>query len=154
MYVNFEVINNVLFKFFWASEKLLSGRWCKIPTELPGLMKLLNMLNAQWYGSLSHFLSDWRRKGEKKIIIQLPDFLTKQKAKEKTIVLYFKNRRSSFQTCPNLKWEFLQPSKCSRNFVLSVHNQLYNRNTRCSFPPCVWSNESLIMWLVMYSIKH
>lgn len=47
MDVNFEVINYVLFKFFWASEKLLSGRRCKIPIELPGIMKLLNMLYAQ-----------------------------------------------------------------------------------------------------------
>lgn len=79
--INFEDANYALFKFFWASEKLLPEKQCKIPSELSGIMKLLKILYAQWYISLSHFL---KIEGEReKIIIQLSGFLMKQKAKKK-----------------------------------------------------------------------
>lgn len=45
--INFEDANYALFKFFWASEKLLPEKQCKIPSELSGIMKLLKILYAQ-----------------------------------------------------------------------------------------------------------
>lgn len=38
MDVNFEDVNYMLFKFFWASEKLLPAEHSKIPIELSGIM--------------------------------------------------------------------------------------------------------------------
>lgn len=67
---------------FQASEKL-STKQCKIPTELSGIIKLLKMLS---YISQSHFL---KIEGEReKLIIRLPGFSNKQKAK-KSVPLYF-----------------------------------------------------------------
>lgn len=47
MDVNFEDVNYILFKFFWASEKLLPAEQCKIPPELSGIMKFLKILYAK-----------------------------------------------------------------------------------------------------------
>lgn len=45
--VNFEDLNYMLFKFFPTSEKLLTAKQCKIPTELSGITQLLKTLHAK-----------------------------------------------------------------------------------------------------------
>lgn len=47
MDVNFEDVNYMLFNFGEASEKLLSAKQRKIPTELSEILKLLKMLYAK-----------------------------------------------------------------------------------------------------------
>lgn len=45
--VNFEDINYMLFTFSPISEKLISAKQYKIPTELSGIMQLLKTLYAK-----------------------------------------------------------------------------------------------------------
>lgn len=139
----------MLFKIFQASEKLLPAKQGKIPTKLFGIIKLLKMS----YISLSHFLKiEGERKKINATIIRF--FSRNRKPREKKFSIFRKRHWwSLFRHAQTLN-EFHQPSKYSRDFCSPVHNQLYNRNTQYCFPPSVWSNESFIMWLVMYSIKH